>query len=416
MVLSGRTTEALQEHIKILLFKVSNNLMADELNPLLNIVELSGLMENPLQLSDDDLTMRAFSEKLFQICFRKLSWGGSWRGEENDDERAVRFALWLLKSGQSPNTIIKIDNEKTTALQISLRFEMDHLATSILNEDAHPDAYFVPGNQVGKASIRGSDSYWMHPPFYAISSAYKSGNRDAIERLMEAGASLDWCLASIERCDSGDSLLSSVGPLALFIHDASRTDAMVIALLEFVVERAITGPGLTKAILKFAELGLAVSEAGRKDVLAFLLDRGVVNATSGIGGTALHAPARRGRVDICRLLLNRGALVGCPDTGIPSPLHLACYEHHLDAVQLLHAHGVSVRRSLDVTEESAQISVHRFFRHKIFRQQHLLRVPGTTHTTIGCSSVQETKNRSWLDRLPTARRGRNTRLVAFLRD
>ncbi|KZV71696.1 ankyrin, partial [Peniophora sp. CONT] len=53
------------------------------------------------------------------------------------------------------------------------------------------------------------------------------------------------------------------------------------------------------------------------------------------GSTALHEAARRGRTEICRLLLNHGALIDDTNNNGHTPLLLATYSANLDTIHLL---------------------------------------------------------------------------------
>ncbi|KZV62670.1 ankyrin, partial [Peniophora sp. CONT] len=54
--------------------------------------------------------------------------------------------------------------------------------------------------------------------------------------------------------------------------------------------------------------------------------------------TALHTAARSGRVEVCRLLLEHGALVEDADNDGDTPLHEAANSGHLDTVRLILQH------------------------------------------------------------------------------
>ncbi|GAQ78214.1 hypothetical protein KFL_000090600 [Klebsormidium nitens] len=62
------------------------------------------------------------------------------------------------------------------------------------------------------------------------------------------------------------------------------------------------------------------------------------------GYTPLHYAARNGHQDICRLLLERGAVVDArTPAGRATPLHRAAYGGHVDIVKLLLRHGADPR-------------------------------------------------------------------------
>lgn len=57
------------------------------------------------------------------------------------------------------------------------------------------------------------------------------------------------------------------------------------------------------------------------------------------GWTPLHLAARHGHLDVCRLLLDRGASAAAAGTGNWTVLHNAAYQGHLQIVELLLARG-----------------------------------------------------------------------------
>ncbi|KZV64105.1 ankyrin [Peniophora sp. CONT] len=77
------------------------------------------------------------------------------------------------------------------------------------------------------------------------------------------------------------------------------------------------------------------------------------------GRTALHRAAEDGRANICRLLLEHGAVVDEEDNDGKTPLQLAKEERELDVVDVLLKHGatdVSGTSSLESESESAPSS------------------------------------------------------------
>jgi len=67
-----------------------------------------------------------------------------------------------------------------------------------------------------------------------------------------------------------------------------------------------------------------------------------VNAKNKTGGTPLHEAAMQGRLDVARILLDRGAQVNAV-SAYNTPLHLAARAGHQDLVALLVARGADVQ-------------------------------------------------------------------------
>ena len=75
---------------------------------------------------------------------------------------------------------------------------------------------------------------------------------------------------------------------------------------------------------------------GHLDICRLLIDKGAqVEAINSIGWTPLHQAARYGYVGIVRLLCDRGADVEARDNDDRRPLHLAAYWGHISVVKEL---------------------------------------------------------------------------------
>jgi hypothetical protein len=90
------------------------------------------------------------------------------------------------------------------------------------------------------------------------------------------------------------------------------------------------------------------SMSGCVDVCELLLERGAdVNAKDNGGWTPLHhavyhAAAEGLNKDVCKLLLDHGADINMKNNGGETPLHIASYEGHLDMCVFLLDHGADV--------------------------------------------------------------------------
>ena len=102
------------------------------------------------------------------------------------------------------------------------------------------------------------------------------------------------------------------------------------------------------------------SSSGRIDVVRLLLDRGAaIDATAGDGGTPLHLASSAGHIDVVRLLLDRGAAIDATDGDSGStPLHVASGAGDsgcIDAVRLLLDRGAAI----DATDAFGGSALHR---------------------------------------------------------
>eukprot|EP01043_Picozoa_sp_COSAG02_P059318 COSAG02_NODE_7537_length_2969_cov_24.612892_5_plen_215_part_01 len=85
--------------------------------------------------------------------------------------------------------------------------------------------------------------------------------------------------------------------------------------------------------------------------------RELVNEKDGHGDTALTKCARRGHVNVARLLLDAGAKVDAQNAGGYSALMLACYWNHSEMVNLLLSKGADATMRSSVARECAACSV-----------------------------------------------------------
>jgi ankyrin repeat protein len=64
-----------------------------------------------------------------------------------------------------------------------------------------------------------------------------------------------------------------------------------------------------------------------------------VNAKNKFNKTPLHIAAQKGHLEICQLLLERGAEINIRDRDLNTALHIAVLRGHLPVVQLLVQQG-----------------------------------------------------------------------------
>jgi cytochrome c len=89
---------------------------------------------------------------------------------------------------------------------------------------------------------------------------------------------------------------------------------------------------------------LEAAKMGRVEVVRLLLEKGADPLIASKGpfgslGTPLHASARAGRVDVMRILLDAGIDPNLSDAGSGPPLHLALARNRMKAAELLISYG-----------------------------------------------------------------------------
>ncbi|XP_053126288.1 ankyrin repeat domain-containing protein 39 [Hemicordylus capensis] len=84
-------------------------------------------------------------------------------------------------------------------------------------------------------------------------------------------------------------------------------------------------------------------------------NRGKPSEPDPLGYTALHYASRNGHYDVCRFLLESGALCNAQTHGGATPLHRASYCGHTEVAKLLLAHGADPA----TTDDDGKTSLHK---------------------------------------------------------
>jgi ankyrin repeat protein len=150
-----------------------------------------------------------------------------------------------------------------------------------------------------------------------------------------------------------DALVSAGPPLDVFdaavIDDAARVRELVAADPSLV--GAYSEDGFTA--LHFA------AYFGATDAIGALLDAGASTAAvtkNFLANMPLHAAAAGGRVQACRLLLERGADVNARQHGGYSALHSPCFVNNREMAELFLAHGADPSAAADDGKTPADVA------------------------------------------------------------
>ncbi|XP_068119105.1 protein TANC2 isoform X1 [Hyperolius riggenbachi] len=148
-------------------------------------------------------------------------------------------------------------------------------------------------------------------------------------------------------------LLDKNGQCAL-VHAALRGHLEVVKYL-IQCDWTIAGqqPGVLKKSQAIQQALIAAASMGYSEIVSYLLDlpekdeeeeqRAQINSFDGLWGeTALTAAAGRGKLEVCRLLLEQGAAVSQPNRRGVVPIFSAVRQGHWQIVDLLLTHGADV--------------------------------------------------------------------------
>ncbi|KAK8067537.1 ankyrin repeat protein [Apiospora saccharicola] len=369
LVLSDRSEKALSEQVKLLLGRISNNLLEkpkfekgqDEYEFLLGLIERSGLSKTPLDIQDHDYTTKAASDVLFQSTFGFLINIKFARVQiQYDATRACRVLIWLLKSRQDPNTPIPVYFVgRTTGLQISLALGLSDLAVAFLDHGANPGGFKI---YTFSPEYIAEEIFNLHPIFLSFITCQQT----VTARLESVGGSL---LDEVELPPFNFGLhkslfmrkgwyrghdlsgLGKVTPL-VFIFRQLRTPCTA-SIVQYLFEYTdLNGSPVYRGLIDWREILIYAAFAGDLSSLRFLLSRqsdilglrystpaDFVNWSNKWGITPLHAAvvAKQNSVEACELLCHHGAIISHSEL-----IHLTCYFGTVDTVKYLHQRGATL--------------------------------------------------------------------------
>ncbi|XP_060058512.1 protein TANC2 isoform X2 [Erinaceus europaeus] len=223
---------------------------------------------------------------------------------------------------------------------------------------------------LGGANVNYRTEVLHNAPVLCVQSHL--GYTEMVALLLESGASVD---ASSESGLTSLGYAAAAGYLSIVVllcrkrakvdHlDKNGQCALVHAALrghlevvKFLIQCDWTMAGQQQGVFKkshaIQQALIAAASMGYTEIVSYLLDlpekdeeeveRAQINSFDSLWGeTALTAAARRGRLEVCRLLLEQGAAVAQPNRRGAVPLFSTVRQGHWQIVDLLLTHGADV--------------------------------------------------------------------------
>jgi ankyrin repeat protein len=374
LLLHGTLSEAFQESLKLLIFRLSNNLMGQSFrkwDDLINLVDRSGMIDLPcpFRISPEaDPTISAFMERLFREAL-VLAVKGS-----NSSRKMVS---WLLAAGQSPETRCLTEfyslGLRPSPLQLAVSEGDVELTKLLVNSGADINRWAedTPAPIVLAAELKERQQAWEKVNILlaagacatpALTIAIERGDMELLRLLVQYGADLQRRTGCLWGMVSEETAITLAAGCKRDSHCQVTSHYMVQYLLESI--KSISQR------LRFYELSpirpddfIASAESGNDDVIRLLhKEGGHVNLCNRFGISPLHAAAYEGHLKTCELLIQLGAEVQGPQPAYPSPLHLSAYKNNLDVAKALVARGALLDATANISDQrTRRITVRRFY-------------------------------------------------------
>ncbi|KAH0421841.1 ankyrin repeat containing protein [Colletotrichum camelliae] len=213
LIVQGTADEAFNEHLKLILYCLSNNMYEinyqDKLSWLtvVNLIERSGLTNQPLDLAHEkDSTIKSIAENLFKLCIEFSHLEASESRAHSSNSKVIS---WLLQSGQNPDVEMDISGDIFWPLLHAMHYQEFELAIELLDAGAVAKEG-PPRNWAALISVLSDDKAL----YLEMHSERREIFKRLVLRLLEAGASL-----SEGRSDGMPSALMCAVRLDLEIAD-----------------------------------------------------------------------------------------------------------------------------------------------------------------------------------------------------
>ncbi|EQB46323.1 hypothetical protein CGLO_14638 [Colletotrichum gloeosporioides Cg-14] len=181
VLLHGSAVNVTAEHLKVVLYQVSNKLGSFNIAhavwiSIVAVIEESGVTKMLLQLESlSDFTLQSVAESLFQQAFRQLDedknslrskqessgsslWDdiGEWDIGQLEMLPSWRIINWLLSSGQNPNTPIRLEQGGClTPLQMAVDIGCPQLIHVLLDAKSGPNLTYDDPDIPARRLLRG---------------------------------------------------------------------------------------------------------------------------------------------------------------------------------------------------------------------------------------------------------------------
>ncbi|KAF0316466.1 hypothetical protein GQ607_016315 [Colletotrichum asianum] len=374
-LLQGTADEQYSECIKVILYKISNNLFSvDEISrteweSIADILETSDIMKLPLQLGNiTDATMAAIMEKLFQRAMPNIDLESPKNSLEKFSDS--RIITWSLQSGLNPD--IRIPYYDMSALQIAARKRFLPLMSQLLDHGADPDLSYEPWDE-------GVTVRYLNPLLETVRhyNGFDEGHLGMIERLlkMSSGVSMESTIRMIMGSRSYFPELMEVltrNGAHIFQSIKARTDAAwfidTFSIIGYTVKysskpnelhpffRLLEDAGIQNRSqipedVDTTSIVLLAAAEGNTTFLDDLHSYGIdITAIGNLGCSAIHVAAYYGHLETCEKLVS-GRYAPLNAFGfnkqIPSLLHFAVAGWNLDIVRLFHQSKIDVNEPFE---------------------------------------------------------------------
>ncbi|KPM40877.1 hypothetical protein AK830_g5729 [Neonectria ditissima] len=414
-LLSKPDQERLPELVKITVYGISNNLFdfqcLNQWTETVGLLRNSGVFNLQVDLGKfQDITLCGFIDNLFSAATYWLTDGKSFAFSSDHESHTIMAVKWLLSSGQSPNTIVRLNHTAITPLQVASQSFNLQLVELLLEKNADANL-LTDSNSLSPLEIvlgkypfsrdihimgtsvasRIAELLLTHGATRNLDRAldiaitkWPKPNTDLATAILRQGAEhrrhldLDHALRlAISRSNrevalailgQGAKLCSSFNPPSGFVYE--ETALSVAAAVgkektEFVLHLlASEYPWNTVDSFITADV-LISAAAAKKDATISLLHcisstgSSPVTFANLFGITPLHAAASNGHRSTCQLLLQLYSPY-TDLTGYFSPMHLAYYKGYTDIVQCLLHHGADAN-DLSATSDVSNEDAPRYF-------------------------------------------------------
>lgn len=359
---SGTTTDRFQEALKILMFRLSNNLHAEEgasfNSPVWDTVfeiflanvrpamtpQQSGFLDN------ESYTWKACKEKLLLVALERFL-----AAKSTEEDPAFRVLRWLLHAGQDPNTVppnecCECGEERHTLLQHAVCRNSVQAAKLFIEFGANVD-------------MKTQSS-----PLSPLALAFEYGWRrtheeqeDLVALLLSAGAGKP---ATGFGCYLNEAISQQLHKIIQLLDEHGANFCYSLLGRTWMTDRdtaIATAAGIGDIALEFintiasrvelphghppayVDALIRAAHAGNQHAVKYFLDLGGdLRLANCFGNTPLHAAVLSGEVSMCSYLLDNGANVKAVDTDSVTPLHLAAFRGHYKILELLIDNGADV--------------------------------------------------------------------------